>query len=200
MLSNKELEGTGRGPQNPEKHDSIPGKLRTNSTPALEPFSPGCPDFCFHTHTHRRHAHTHVRTAAENSAATTPRWGTGGRIYDGARNREGNGHATISRRERDTARRVNRAARRPDYDWLLFGAARTRNSAQCNRTDHAVTSTTCLHYHRGPCTDVNLRHPVTPTLRASRWSGENFWIYANITKRTFCPGTRNFILKSWINF
>lgn len=119
---------------------------------------------------------THTRTCEQPPKTPPPRRRDGAQVvvYGGTQNREGNSHATISRRERDTARRANRAARRPDYDWLLF-AARTRNSAQCNRTDHAVTSATCLHYHRGPCTDVNLRHPVTPTLRALRWRERKRW-------------------------
>lgn len=125
MLSNKERRELDVVRRTPEKHDSIPGKLRTNSTPALEPFSPALSSrllfpHATRTHVTRTHARTHtrVRAAAENSAATTPRWGTGGRVY---------GWSTKTGRERITrpfhagdtttrARGENRAARRPDYD------------------------------------------------------------------------------------
>lgn len=92
----------------------------TRHLPSNLSLPPCPPDFCFHTPHARTHARTHtrVRAAAENSAATTPRWGTGGRVY---------GWSTKTGRERITrpfhagdtttrARGENRAARRPDYD------------------------------------------------------------------------------------
>ena len=149
----------------PEKHDSIPGKLRTNSTPALEPFSPALSSRLLFPHATRTHArtHTHARASSRrklrrHDAEMGHRWS---RIRMEHENREGKSHATISRRGHDNtgSRREPRGS--PSRLRLTaLRAPRTRNSAQCNRTDHAVvTSATCLHYHRGPCTDVNLRQP-----------------------------------------
>lgn len=140
----------------------------TRHLPSNLSLPPCPPDFCFHTphartHATRTHArtHTHARASSRrklrrHDAEMGHRWS---RIRMEHENREGKNHATISRRGHDNtgSRREPRGS--PSRLRLTaLRAPRTRNSAQCNRTDHAVvTSATCLHYHRGPCTDVNLR-------------------------------------------
>lgn len=175
----------------PEKHDSIPGKLRTNSTPALEPFSPALSSrllFPHATRTHARHTHacTHAHTRACEQPPKTPppRRRDGAQVVaytDGARKqggKESRDHFTPGTRQHGLAERTARLAVPTTTDCSSRAANTQFGSMQSN------WPRCCYVRHLSPLSSWAVhwrKSSPTPRLPHLRWrekkNGENFWIY-----------------------